>query len=163
MKYIIFTDGSSRGNPGRGGWAVVIIEDDSMVIELGGREDKATNNRMELTAAIEALSQTSRDADITLYTDSSYLIGGITKWVKGWKKNDWKRDIWQKDIKKDVLNRDLWEKLDELNMVRNVKWNYIRGHTGNHGNERCDEIATAFADGEKISLFEGKMEVWQKK
>lgn len=147
----IFTDGSSRGNPGPGGWAAVVVNG-GKVTELGGREEKTTNNIMEMTAALEALKKTPKEAEITLYTDSSYLVNGITKWVKGWKKNGWKTKT-----KGDVLNRDIWEKLHELTETRQVKWKNVGGHVGVLGNERCDYIATSFADNEPISLYKGAL------
>ena len=147
-KVIIFTDGSSRGNPGPGGWGAIIISDEKHVTELGGAEKKTTNNRMEIMAAIEALRKAKEESEITLYTDSSYLINGITKWIKGWK-----RIGWITRTKEEVLNRDLWEELDSLVQERTVKWEYVGGHMGVAGNERCDRIATAFADGEKIKLY----------
>lgn len=155
-KVTIFTDGSSRGNPGRGGWsALIIFHDDSGQInlkEIGGREDMTTNNRMEIKAAIQGLSSLKEKSEVTLYTDSSYLINGITKWVSDWKKNDWKTKT-----KKDVLNVDLWEKLDEVNDIHDVSWKYVGGHIGVKGNERCDEIATKFADNEDVQLYSGPL------
>jgi len=147
----IFTDGSSRGNPGPGGWGTVVVDGDN-VIELGGYEKKTTNNRMEMEAAKNALEQTKKGSQIVLYTDSSYLINGITKWVKGWKRNDWKTKV-----KEDVLNKDLWMDLDLLSETRTIDWHYVGGHSGILGNERCDEIATAFADGETVKLFNGPL------
>lgn len=148
---IIFTDGASRGNPGPGGWGAVIV-DGEKVVELGGREDRTTNNRMELTAAVKGLEESSADSAIKIYTDSSYLINGITKWVKGWKRNGW-----QTKAKEDVLNRDIWQELDELAQTRNIKWEYVGGHVGIVGNERCDVIATAFADNDEIKLYSGPL------
>lgn len=150
-KTFIFTDGSSRGNPGSGGWGSVVIEDQK-VIELGGGEKETTNNRMELKAAVEGLEKAPKDSNITVYTDSSYLINGITKWIKGWKRNGWKTKT-----KDDVLNRDLWEELDGLIQEKSVQWKYVGGHVGILGNERCDHIATAFADGRKIALYRGPL------
>ncbi|MEO8637891.1 MAG: viroplasmin family protein [Candidatus Taylorbacteria bacterium] len=164
----IFTDGSSRGNPGPGGWGVLIgvrckvlgvSEEEGKVIELGGREDHTTNNRMELMAAIQALSHLKTlhlspyTLHLSLYTDSRYIINGITKWVFGWRMNGWKTKE-----KKDVLNRDLWAQLADLTEGANIEWKYVGGHVGVAGNERTDEIATLFADGEKVNLFSGPME-----
>lgn len=144
---IIFTDGSSKGNPGPGGWGV-IIKRNGKVEEMGGREEYTTNNRMELTAAIEALQEISApNAEIQVYSDSRYVIDGITKWIHGWQKNGWKT----KD-RKNVLNRDLWEMLDKLVTGKKVKWKYVAGHTGHPENERCDEIALMFAMGLPIKL-----------
>jgi ribonuclease HI len=148
----IFTDGSSRGNPGPGGWGAVVVQNNK-VTELGGREDPTTNNRMELMAAINGLSAISSlevSEKITLNTDSSYVINGITKWVYGWQKKGWKTID-----KKDVVNRDLWEKLVEASSGKKISWNYVGGHVGIAGNERCDEIATSFADTIDPKLFSG--------
>lgn len=176
---IIFTDGSSRGNPGPGGWAAVIVlrqDDDGgtrqiknpkfQVTELGGREEYTTNNRMELQAAIAALSflesyeLKAKSHNLTIYSDSSYLINGITEWVFGWQKNNWITSA-----KKPVENRDLWEKLHTLTVIyRSMEWKQVDGHAGVAGNERCDEIATAFADmtptgaAEKPQLYHGALE-----
>jgi len=150
-KIIIFTDGSSRGNPGPGGWGAIINENDK-VVELGGGEKLTTNNRMELLGAINALKTLQKTKkEIILNTDSSYLINGITKWVYSWQKKNWKNSF-----KEDVANKDLWEKLIEVSKNKKIKWNHVDGHSGISGNERCDEIATAFADNEKIKLFLGK-------
>lgn len=148
---IIFTDGASRGNPGPGGWGAVVVDGDR-VIELGGGEKDTTNNRMEITAAMRAIEAAPDDSAISLRTDSSYLINGITKWVKGWKRNGWLTKT-----KTDVLNRDLWEHLHMLTETRTVKWEYVGGHVGVIGNERCDEIATSFADGRPAHLYKGTL------
>ncbi len=158
MKTTIFTDGSSRGNPGRGGWGAVVIENGVQVIELGGHEKMTTNNRMELTACFQGLSHASDDSEITVLTDSSYVINGITKWIHGWKKNDWKKlDHKTRAVVGEVLNRDLWEKLDEARSDKKVSWKYVGGHIGIVGNERCDHIATDFADGNEIKLYKGPL------
>ncbi len=162
----IFTDGASRGNPGPGGWGAIIVEDDNElkdkreninVVEIGGREEHTTNNRMELTAAIRTLEFLSRSAirnpRSTIYSDSSYLINGVTKWIYGWQKRDWKTTL-----KEEVLNRDLWERLIKLIESKKIDWKYVGGHVGILGNERCDLIATGFADGNPPKLFSGKLE-----
>lgn len=149
-KITIFTDGSSRGNPGPGGWGAIIVEKNK-ITELGGREDDTTNNRMELTAVIESIKNIKNNSDeIFIYTDSSYVINGITKWIYGWQKNNWRNSL-----KEDVLNRDLWEKLVEISKGKRIKWNHIPGHAGVPGNERCDVIATNFADSNHIVLCKG--------
>lgn len=148
MKAIIFTDGSSRGNPGPGGWGAVVVEREQ-VTELGGRELQTTNNRMELTAVVEALAYTKAD-EVIVYTDSSYLISGITSWIEGWKKNNWKTKT-----KEDVLNRDIWETLDEVIGTREVLFRKVSGHTGVPANERCDVIATSYADKNPVKLYRG--------
>ena len=149
---IIFTDGSSRGNPGPGGWGAIVLNDDSAV-ELGGREDNTTNNRMEMTAVISALEFAKHETDITLYTDSAYVLNGATRWVKGWEKNGWKTST-----KEDVVNRDLWEKIVPLTVHKNIDWQLVKGHSGTEGNERCDVIATSFADNDPVTLYVGSRE-----
>ena len=149
----IFTDGSSRGNPGPGGWGALVVEEKGThVKELGGREDRTTNNRMEIKAALEGLRHSSSDSKILVNTDSKYLINSITLWIKGWKKNGWKTKT-----KEDVANRDLWEEMHEACEKRTIEWNYVGGHVGILGNERCDHIATAFADEMDISLYDGPL------
>jgi ribonuclease HI len=149
----IFTDGSSRGNPGAGGWGAIIIYDDGVkkVVEIGGREKKTTNNRMEMEAVIRSLKTFSGDA--TIYIDSSYVLNGITKWIFSWQRNDWKTKTGEV-----VLNKDLWEELSDLTSNRKIKWNLIPGHSGVPGNERCDEIATSFADELPTKLYNGRLE-----
>ncbi|MEM9926287.1 MAG: ribonuclease HI [Cyanobacteria bacterium P01_D01_bin.50] len=145
----IYTDGACTGNPGPGGWGVVVYFDDGSIHELGDASTQTTNNRMEMQAAIAALKflQSSRQSKpITLYTDSEYLINCVTKWVKGWKRKGWK-----KSDGKPVLNQDLLQILDNLNNQQ-IKWQHVRGHAGNIGNERCDQIARAFATGKIPSL-----------
>jgi ribonuclease HI len=152
----LYTDGACSGNPGPGGWGVVVYFNDGGVQELGGGDRATTNNRMEMQAAIDALQFFIDSAPIdpcVIHTDSEYTIKGITQWVKGWKKKGWKTAAG-----KDVLNQDLWEKLDTLNnavekLVRApVVWKYVRGHSGNVGNERCDTIARGFAQGRPPQL-----------
>ncbi|MDQ5950125.1 MAG: ribonuclease [Patescibacteria group bacterium] len=153
----IFTDGSSRGNPGPGGFGAIVVMLEK-IVELGGREIQTTNNRMELTGAISALSFLSQHLspntyNLSLFTDSSYVVNGITKWVFGWQKNEWKKADGE-----DVLNKDLWEKLFSLSKNFKIDWKIIPGHAGVAGNERCDEIATSFADGDSPALFNGKID-----
>ncbi len=165
----IFTDGSSRGNPGPGGWGSVVVQNENSkvkseggtaahkksepyITELGGSENPTTNNRMELMAAIQGLSHTPQNSEASVFTDSSYVINGITKWIHGWKRNDWKTKT-----KNDVLNKDLWTKLADAIESRTVVWKYVGGHVGILGNERCDHIATAFADGMEIKLYSGPL------
>ncbi|MGA9381310.1 MAG: ribonuclease HI [Phormidium sp.] len=145
----IYTDGACSGNPGPGGWGVVVYFGDGSVSEIGGAEALTTNNRMELQAAIAALeflSKTGQKEPVTLYTDSEYVKKGITQWVSGWKNKGWKTAQG-----KAVLNQDLWETLDRLNTAK-INWEYVRGHAGNVGNERCDEIARNFSLGRTQTL-----------
>ena len=144
----VFTDGACSGNPGPGGWAARIKYLDGRVRELGGADAETTNNRMEMRAAIEALTAVASADAITLVTDSEYTLKGITEWIHGWKRRGWKTAA-----KKPVLNQDLWQKLDDLNS-RKVTWKYTRGHAGDEDNERCDEIAQAFSRGEEPALIE---------
>ena len=159
MKITIFTDGASRGNPGPGGWGAVVVTSGKLqgasevqVTELGGNESHTTNNRMEIRAAIEGLKTCETGDIITLYTDSSYLINGITKWVSGWKRNGWITKT-----KEDVMNKDLWMNLDAACAGKKISWTHVGGHIGSPGNERCDEIATSMADGTPIDLYNGPL------
>jgi ribonuclease HI len=147
----IYTDGSSRGNPGPGGWAAIIM-DESRAVELGGREDHTTNNRMELMGAIKALEYagTLEPEEIEVYTDSEYVMKGITEWIKGWQKRGWRTAA-----KKAVLNQDLWMQLVVVSDEKNISWKYVPGHSGHGLNDRCDEIATSFADDLNIKLYNG--------
>jgi ribonuclease HI len=136
---VAYTDGGCIGNPGPGGWGVHVEYPDGRVIELGGADLQTTNNRMELRAAIEAVRATAGWPAATIVTDSQYVRQGITGWVAGWKRKDWVTSTGQP-----VLNRDLWEELDALADER-LTWEWTRGHSGDPGNERCDEIASWFA------------------
>ena len=148
MSITIYSDGACSGNPGPGGWAARLKYPDGRIRELGGAEPDTTNNRMELRAAIEGLRFAGSGEPVTMVTDSEYLLKGITKWIHGWKRKQWKTAS-----RKPVLNQDLWRALDELN-GSSVKWEYTRGHAGDPDNERCDEIAQAFSRGEQ-PLLEG--------
>lgn len=147
MSVTIFTDGSSRGNPGPGGWGAIIIDQES-VQEIGGANPGTTNNRMELTAVIESLKRV--EGNIKLFTDSEYIVKGITTWVSGWQKNNWRTAA-----RKPVLNQDLWQELIEVVKNKNITWSVVKGHSGIHLNERCDEIATSFSDGVNANLYNG--------
>lgn len=136
---IIYTDGGCSGNPGPGGWGVVVIFNGE-ARQLSGGEKNTTNNRMELTAAINALSIVKNTPDfknhkITINIDSQYVKNGITVWIKGWKLKGWKTAD-----KKPVKNQDLWIQLDELNSALNVSWNWVKGHAGIEYNEICDQL-----------------------
>ncbi len=148
---IIYTDGSSIGNPGPGGWGAIISYPEGRVVELGGREDHTTNNRMEIAGAIEALEYVfSAAKPVKILADSSYLINGITKWIHGWQKNGWLTGA-----KEPVLNRELWEELFSLTIKMEIEWEHTPGHSGIPGNERVDEIAQGFSRGTPVSLFDG--------
>jgi ribonuclease HI len=177
MKITMYTDGSSRGNPGPGGWGAIIITDDE-VIELGGGEKLTTNNRMELMGAIEGLGHVNGGQQITdnrqqedlglmsveVCTDSEYVKKGMTEWIEGWIKKGWKTST-----KKPVLNQDLWEQLyKEEKRLKDagvkVIWSYVPGHAGVPLNERADVIATSYADEEiekgasNLQLYRGSKE-----
>jgi ribonuclease HI len=139
----IFTDGACRGNPGPGGWAA-LIRSGKRELEIGGGEPETTNNRMELIAAIEALNALKRPCRVELYTDSSYVRDGITRWIHGWRRNGW-RTAGRKPVK----NADLWEALDEAAARHQVDWHWVRGHSGHAENERVDELACAQADAQR--------------
>jgi len=156
----IYTDGSSRGNPGPGGYAAVISykkvvnsEEKDWVTEIGGREDHTTNNRMELTAVIRALEFSISNfqfSKITIHTDSKYVMQGITEWIHNWVAKGWRTAG-----KKPVLNQDLWQELLDVSSNLDIRWEYVAGHTGDHGNERADTIATSFADSMDPDLYDG--------
>lgn len=148
--YVIYTDGACSGNPGPGGWGAVIIEPSGFIRELGGGSRETTNNRMEVRAALEALRSLGEiDKPVEFYTDSTYLIRGITQWIWGWRKKQWKTAEGA-----EVQNRDLWEELSQAVRGKQIEWNYVRGHRGNPGNERCDEIAVSFSKGKRPLLHE---------
>lgn len=154
-KTIIFSDGSSRGNPGEGGFGAILFEN-GFVKEVGGREDKTTNNRMEIMAVIKVL-KISKEKNISIFTDSSYLVNAMTSWIFAWQKNGFKKKS-ESGISEDVLNQDLFKELIDLVKDKKITWNKIPGHSGIEANERCDEIATSFADKKEIKLFSGKKE-----
>jgi ribonuclease HI len=151
---IVFTDGAAKGNPGPGGWGAIVVTCDQHVTELGGGSPHTTNNRMELSGAIAALQYVAnKPGRVAIYTDSTYLIQGITQWVWGWRKRGWKTAQGG-----DVLNRDLWEQLSSLVGARargDVDWRWVRGHVGTPGNERADQISVAFAMQQSPDLYVG--------
>ena len=131
----IYTDGACKGNPGVGGWGAIIMQDEKK-IELFGGENETTNNRMELMAVIMALKEISSNLELTIYTDSTYVQKGISEWIKNWKVNNWRSSS-----KKPVKNKDLWIELDEAVGSRKINWEWVKGHAGNEGNEKADELA----------------------
>ena len=137
----IFTDGACKGNPGRGGWGA-ILRSGGHEKELSGHEPATTNNRMEMTATIQALAALTEPCDVTLHTDSKYVIDGITKWVNGWQRNGWKTAA-----RKPVLNSDLWLALLDAVRPHRVKWVWVKGHAGHPENERADRLASNAAMG----------------
>jgi ribonuclease HI len=136
----IYTDGGCRGNPGPGGWGVLLIAGDARR-ELSGAESATTNNRMELTAAIEALQALKRPVRATLYTDSKYVCTGIEEWLPQWRQRGWKTAD-----RKPVKNLDLWQALDAARVPHQVQWKWVKGHAGNAGNERVDQLANEAID-----------------
>ena len=153
---IIFTDGSSLGNPGLGGWGAVLVYG-SKVVELGGGEKHTTNNRMEMTAVVEVLNLVKKlkvgGDKLIIHIDSSYVINGITKWIHGWEKKNWIGVN-----KKEILNKDLWMKLQAETKGKEIEWKHVRGHVGIAGNERADFLATMCASEQKWKkekFFEG--------
>lgn len=163
---LVFTDGASEGNPGPGGWAVVCVgplsdhenhlegTPETRVIESGAHVTRTTNNRMELSAAIEGVTHAAKlsqkNATIRVYSDSSYVVNGISRWLSSWERRGWKTASGGH-----VLNRDLWEGLSEAVKGISIKWNLIAGHRGVLGNERADALATAFASGVKPECYNG--------
>ena len=134
---VIHSDGACHGNPGPGGWAAVLAAG-GHTRELSGGVPATTNNRMELLAAIEALSALKLPCMVEFHTDSNYLRDGITKWLHGWKRNGWRTAA-----KQPVKNEDLWRQLDAAVASHKIKWHWVKGHAGDAGNERCDVLATA--------------------
>lgn len=154
-KIIIYTDGAAKGNPGRAGWAAVILlaqnsGEPRVLKEIGGGIEHATNNQMELTAPIEALKYLKKNkiaGEIEIISDSKYVILGITEWIFNWQKNNWRNAA-----KKPVLNKELWEELYKFTQELNPKWTYVKGHNEDKYNDRADLIATSFAEGESVEL-----------
>ena len=136
----IYTDGACRGNPGQGGWGV-LIEYKEIRKEYFGGQNHTTNNQMELMAAIEGLKALNEPCEVNLTTDSKYVMQGITAWIENWKKNNWKNAS-----KKDVKNKDLWVELDKQTKVHKVKWNWVKGHSGHEQNEIADQLANKGID-----------------
>ncbi|MEN9604613.1 MAG: hypothetical protein RJB39_298 [Candidatus Parcubacteria bacterium] len=168
-----YTDGSSRGNPGPGGWGCIAVIGHTRVIELGGKDSHTTNNKMELQAVIEAMKVAS-DKDVSdfkkvhVFSDSKYVLQGITEWIKNWKKNNWRTAA-----KKAVMNQELWQELDTLvetvsRSGKHITWTYVKGHSDNKYNERADVLATECADattkeladkGTKV-FYDGELKGW---
>ena len=140
MEVIIYTDGACRGNPGPGGWGVW-LQSGTHERELCGGERLTTNNRMEILAAIRGLQALNRSCQVKLYTDSEYLRKGITEWIASWKQRGWKTAA-----KKPVKNDDLWRELDELVNNHDIEWHWVKGHSGDPGNEKADELANRGID-----------------
>ena len=136
LRVEIFTDGACAGNPGPGGWGA-LLRYKTVEKELSGHEDSTTNNRMELTSVIEALRALKRPCNITLYTDSKYVMDGVIEWMPNWKKNGWKTAAKKKEVK----NIDLWQQLDELLEPHEIRWVWVKGHAGHAENERVDKLA----------------------
>ena len=132
---VVYTDGACKGNPGPGGWGALLCWRDHQK-ELFGGESQTTNNRMELTAVIEALSALKQRSEVAVYTDSEYVKNGITTWIHNWKQRGWRTAD-----KKPVKNVELWQRLDALAAAHDVRWHWVRGHNGDPGNERADALA----------------------
>lgn len=139
-KIQIWTDGACSGNPGPGGWGALLVSGNRRK-ELNGGEVDTTNNRMELMAAIQALNALKKPSAVTLHTDSTYVKDGLTKWIHGWKKNNWKTSA-----KKPVKNKDLWQDLEAACARHEIEWVWVKGHAGDPGNEKADELARMGAE-----------------
>lgn len=139
-RVVMYTDGACSGNPGPGGWGVYLSYNDHEK-DLNGGESDTTNNRMELMAAIQGLETLTKSCDVDLYTDSTYVMKGMTEWLEGWKAKGWKTAS-----KKPVKNKDLWERFDIAIQRHNVKFHWVKGHSGDPGNERADQLATSGID-----------------
>lgn len=138
---VIYTDGACRGNPGPGGWGVLLISGHQHQKKLHGSEENTTNNRMELMAAIQGLSSLRESCRVDLYTDSQYVQKGISLWIKSWKAKGWR-----KSDNKPVKNADLWQALDAAQEVHDVKWHWVKGHSGHPENDMVDELANLAID-----------------
>ena len=138
MEYIIYTDGACSGNPGPGGWAAVIFDNNKKQKNISGKVKDTTNNRMELLAPIIALSKIKPKSSVVIFTDSTYVKNGITDWIKKWEKNGWKSAN-----KKPVKNKDLWIRLSDLCEKNKIVWKWVKGHSNNRYNNLADELATA--------------------
>ena len=134
-EWVIYTDGACRGNPGPGGWGAFLCRDGE-ITELSGAEPNTTNNRMELIAPLKALDALPESSRVSLYTDSQYVKNGITMWISNWKRNGWKTSTG-----KQVKNQDLWQALERSTQRHIVDWHWVKGHSGDAGNERADELA----------------------
>ena len=143
-KVTIYTDGACKGNPGLGGWGAW-LQSGEHAKELFGGEPDTTNNRMEMTAVIEALASLKRSCDIVLYTDSEYVKNGITTWIHGWKTRGWKTAA-----KQPVKNADLWQRMDALSQLHHVEWRWVKGHAGDPGNEKADELANRGVESARV-------------
>tara|TARA_B100000963_G_C22169848_1_gene469751 strand:+ start:26 stop:460 length:435 start_codon:yes stop_codon:yes gene_type:complete len=141
----IYTDGACSGNPGIGGWGIVIINQNKKPIYLNGGNNNTTNNRMELTAAINALRYFEKKENLEIFTDSKYVKDGTESWINRWKLNDWKTSA-----KKPVKNKDLWIDLDKYTNFHNVKWNWVKGHSNDRYNEKADFLARQYIEENKI-------------
>ncbi len=139
-KVVLYTDGACRGNPGPGGWGVYLQYGDHSK-KLYGFEAQTTNNRMELTAVIQGLQAWTRACTVEVYTDSKYVMQGITEWLQGWKRNGWKTAA-----RKPVKNQDLWQQLDQQVLQHQITWHWVKGHAGIHGNELADQLANRAID-----------------
>ncbi len=152
----IFVDGACSGNPGPGGWAVIISTPEGRVMELAGHESPTTNNRMELSGVIASLHAVQGCGGIVvIHSDSTYVIEGITKWIFGWKRRGWKTAAGGM-----VKNEDLWRTLESAVAARGpggVEWRWVKGHSGHDANERCDKIAVAFSKRQSITLYDGPL------
>ena len=160
-RILIFGDGACSGNPGPGGWGTIVVFPDGRVQELGGGNPQTTNNRMELVAAVRGLRAVEGvKVPVSVFLDSTYVIRGITQWVWGWLKRQWRTAEGE-----EVSHADLWRDLLSLvgdrkklpGEIGKIQWHYVRGHTGVAGNERCDEIATGFTQRRSVSLYEGPL------
>ena len=136
MKLKIYTDGACSGNPGKGGWAAIILDNNLNQLSISGNENNTTNNRMELLAPIMALKKIKRKSEITIFTDSKYVKDGITDWI-----NKWKINGWVNASKKQVKNASLWKELDKLVSVHKVEWFWVKGHSNHRENDIADELA----------------------
>ncbi|MEK7383941.1 MAG: ribonuclease HI [Elusimicrobiota bacterium] len=154
--FVLFSDGACSGNPGPGGWACVLVTSQGQVRELAGRQDAATNNRMEMLGVISGLRAIAdQPGKAVIHTDSTYVLGGITGWIRGWKRRGWTTAAGEP-----VKNEDLGRQLDDLGAARGkggVEWRWVKGHDGHDANERCDELAVALCRKKHVQLYSGPL------
>ena len=156
-KILLFADGAAKGNPGPGGWGVVIATPDGKILERGGGADLTTNNQMEMLAVIEGLISLRRvSGDLAVLSDSAYVLRGISSWIFGWMRRGWKNSLGS-PVANVPLWQQLWELVQERKSLGTISWNYLRGHSGIPGNERVDTIADAYARKERLSLYSGSL------
>jgi ribonuclease HI len=158
FNWIVYADGACSGNPGPGGWGALVVSPEGQVVELGGAAKITTNNKMELLAVANGLQEIIQrsagvKSTVRVYTDSKYVIQGMSQWI-----HNWKRNRWISSTGEPVKNQPLWQELDDCSAKLNIQWQHVRGHNGHPGNERVDEIATSFCAQRPVPLYRGALD-----